>query len=95
MADSNTSNAAENSASSRVPRPRSVVWDRFSKRNDDKEVQCHICRENLVYKGTTSNMLEHLRRKHPYALKPDDQATKDSSDRYCIVLFINFVSFIP
>jgi hypothetical protein len=48
-------------------RKRSAVWNNFSHVKEN-QVQCHICRDSPVYKGTTSNMLEHLRRKHPYTL---------------------------
>lgn len=43
---------------------RSDVWEHFRKRNNDI-VLCNICKKEFKYCKNTSNMREHLKRKHP------------------------------
>ncbi|XP_041795377.1 zinc finger BED domain-containing protein [Chelmon rostratus] len=45
-------------------RTRSVVWG-FFKAVDAELVQCSLCTDYLVKQGPTTNMLRHLRAKHP------------------------------
>lgn len=51
-------------------RKRSVVWG-FFKEVDAKSVQCLVCTGHLMRleQGTTTNMLRHLRVKHPTVFK--------------------------
>ncbi|XP_046897928.1 zinc finger BED domain-containing protein isoform X1 [Hypomesus transpacificus] len=47
-----------------APRKRSVVWTFFRVLNE-KKVHCLLCMEIVVYNGHTTNMLRHMRTKHP------------------------------
>uniref|UniRef100_A0AAY4BX16 BED-type domain-containing protein n=1 Tax=Denticeps clupeoides TaxID=299321 RepID=A0AAY4BX16_9TELE len=52
------------SAKMAAARKRSVVWSYFHAEND-KRVLCMICMKTVLYFGHTTNMLRHLRTKHP------------------------------
>lgn len=60
---------------------RSPVWHHF-KKISEKQVQCNICKDKLVYCTSTSAMLKHMKHKHPHILSknveddPDDPAPK-------------------
>ena len=43
---------------------RSVVWDHFKKKGEDK-VTCNFCEAELAYSSGTSSMRNHLAAKHP------------------------------
>ncbi|KAL7866915.1 hypothetical protein AOLI_G00147290, partial [Acnodon oligacanthus] len=45
-------------------RKRSIVWS-FFQAEDDKRVLCLLCMKTVLYFGHTTNMLRHLRAKHP------------------------------
>uniref|UniRef100_A0A3B1IQ78 SIN3-HDAC complex associated factor, like n=2 Tax=Astyanax mexicanus TaxID=7994 RepID=A0A3B1IQ78_ASTMX len=45
-------------------RKRSIVWS-FFQAEDEKRVLCLLCMKTVLYFGHTTNMLRHLRAKHP------------------------------
>ncbi|TRY89496.1 hypothetical protein DNTS_016069 [Danionella cerebrum] len=45
-------------------RRRSIVWS-FFQAEDDRRVLCLLCMKTVLYFGHTTNMLRHLRTKHP------------------------------
>nr|XP_055058102.1 zinc finger BED domain-containing protein isoform X4 [Misgurnus anguillicaudatus] len=45
-------------------RKRSIVWS-FFQAEDDRRVLCLLCMKTVLYFGHTTNMLRHLRTKHP------------------------------
>ncbi|KAI5613875.1 inner centromere protein A-like isoform X1, partial [Silurus asotus] len=45
-------------------RRRSIVWS-FFQAEDEKRVLCLLCMKTVLYFGHTTNMLRHLRAKHP------------------------------
>ncbi|XP_056134871.1 zinc finger BED domain-containing protein [Lampris incognitus] len=47
-----------------APRRRSVVW-KFFKVVNEKELQCLLCKVSVYHYGHTTNLLRHLRAKHP------------------------------
>lgn len=49
-------------------RQKSAVWNHFVK--DDIYTVCKICSDKLVCYNTTTNMLNHLRAKHPEVMLP-------------------------
>lgn len=51
---------------SRNVRKRSAVWTYFDDGDETSEkVLCQICGERIVHSGNTSNMIKHLKIKHP------------------------------
>ncbi|KAF3846149.1 hypothetical protein F7725_003227, partial [Dissostichus mawsoni] len=49
----------------------SKVWDHFILDNVKKVVKCNICKGDLAWHGSTSSMMEHLKRKHVGVLEDD------------------------
>lgn len=47
-----------------MSKKQSVVWENFMKSTDKKSVICNICTKTLKYFGNTSNLRDHLKRKH-------------------------------
>lgn len=54
----------------------SVVWTYFSKGPGGKSAQCLFCGHNFRFVGT-SNLLKHLRRRHPGEALPNDTASQE------------------
>ncbi|XP_055058080.2 uncharacterized protein [Misgurnus anguillicaudatus] len=52
------------SSSKMAARKRSIVWS-FFQAEDDRRVLCLLCMKTVLYFGHTTNMLRHLRTKHP------------------------------
>ncbi|KAJ8335619.1 hypothetical protein SKAU_G00389610 [Synaphobranchus kaupii] len=46
-------------------RKRSAVWSYYQDGLDPNKVLCLVCSENINYPQNTSNLLRHLRKKHP------------------------------
>lgn len=46
-----------------APLKKSVVWDFFTK-NEEKST-CNICKTVYKHSNTTTNLVNHLKRKHP------------------------------
>lgn len=48
----------------------SVVWNVFDKcANNSKFAVCSICKNKYAASGNTSNLLDHIKRKHPEELE--------------------------
>lgn len=41
-----------------------VVWDYFNKNVEDKIAECNICKKNISFKTTITNLKQHLKLKH-------------------------------
>ncbi|KAM7369362.1 hypothetical protein PAMP_013634 [Pampus punctatissimus] len=65
MAD--TGNDSDNSGSNKRKRQKmSKVWDHFKLKIKDNIVVCVHCKMELAYHNSTTSMLQHLKRKHPF-----------------------------
>ncbi|XP_063399690.1 E3 SUMO-protein ligase ZBED1-like [Mytilus trossulus] len=62
-----------------MPPPSSKAWSFFKRNADSKIVKCKLCEMELVYTGGTSNMLNHLKLKHPNDLSETPEKVKQSS----------------
>ncbi|KAH9632474.1 hypothetical protein HF086_011935 [Spodoptera exigua] len=47
------------------PRGKSVAWDHFTDKGQQMAV-CNICKIQLSFKSSVSNLTKHLKRKHPF-----------------------------
>ena len=45
----------------------SRLWKYFSRSSDKLTAPCNLCKQEFVYKDTTSNLLNHLNGQHPAA----------------------------
>lgn len=64
-AESVAVSALQNKTNSQMAaRKRSIVWS-FFQAEDEKRVLCLLCMKTVLYFGHTTNMLRHLRAKHP------------------------------
>lgn len=50
------------------PQRTSLIWSHFVL-NKDTEALCKYCRKSLSFHGKTSNLIKHMKRKHPEALQ--------------------------
>ena len=50
----------------------SKVWDHFKLKIKDNIMVCAHCKMELAYHNSTSSMLQHLKRKHPF----DDMSSR-------------------
>ncbi|XP_063753853.1 E3 SUMO-protein ligase ZBED1-like [Eleginops maclovinus] len=64
-----TANPTERDYGERKRLKRSSVWDIFVRVND--EVHCTMCETKLKYRSSTTNMMYHIRNKHPDTLSND------------------------
>lgn len=65
---------------------RSVVWDFLIKKPDNK-VSCNICKREFKYTGNTSNLRDHLRRKHPgYLDQEDSDHQREKTPRHTLTI---------
>lgn len=48
---------------------KSVVWDYFKKENNTC-ARCTLCTKILKHGGNTTNLMQHLKRKHPLHPQP-------------------------
>lgn len=62
-----------------MPPPSSKAWSFFKRNADSKIVKCKLCEMELVYTGGTSNMLNHLKLKHPNDFSETPEKVKQSS----------------
>ncbi|CAG2202961.1 unnamed protein product [Mytilus edulis] len=67
-----------------MPPPKSAVWSYFKRLLNGNTVKCTLCDTELKYCGGTTNMINHIRLKHP-AEGPAESPVKQSS----IQSFIN------
>ncbi|XP_061102329.1 zinc finger BED domain-containing protein isoform X2 [Conger conger] len=58
-------------------RKRSAVWRYFQDGFDPNKVLCLVCSENIHYPQNTSNLLRHLRKKHPGEYADIEGSLKD------------------
>lgn len=66
----------------------SPVWDEFvgpesAGRNEDRErqCQCNTCKEFILYKGNTTNMIVHLRSHHRKVYNKIEPSLKKSTSQ--------------
>ncbi|XP_073693231.1 uncharacterized protein [Garra rufa] len=70
-------------------RKRSIVWS-FFQAEDERRVLCLLCMKTVLYFGHTTNMLRHLRTKHPSDFssldkrKPATDAESKRNDSGCV-----------
>ncbi|XP_052458018.1 zinc finger BED domain-containing protein [Carassius gibelio] len=76
-------------SSKMAARKRSIVWS-FFQAEDDRRVLCLLCMKTVLYFGHTTNMLRHLRTKHPSDFssldkrKPATDAVSKRNDSGCV-----------
>ncbi|XP_051754824.1 zinc finger BED domain-containing protein isoform X2 [Ctenopharyngodon idella] len=75
-------------------RKRSIVWS-FFQAEDDRRVLCLLCMKTVLYFGHTTNMLRHLRTKHPSDFssldkrKPATDAVSKRNDTGCVEVLMD------
>ncbi|XP_052001083.1 uncharacterized protein LOC127656679 isoform X2 [Xyrauchen texanus] len=75
-------------------RKRSIVWS-FFQAEDDRRVLCLLCMKTVLYFGHTTNMLRHLRTKHPSDFssldkrKPATDAASKRNDSGCVEVLMD------
>lgn len=62
-----------------MDRKKSVVWKFFNKL-DDKFVKCTMCNKEYKYSGNTTNLNDHLKRKHEKELTKVTEGEGSSFD---------------
>ena len=65
-----------------MPPSKSNAWKYFKRSADDKTVKCTLCSSEMTYTGGTTNMLNHLRLKHPSEQKPSNNDKQFSMDSF-------------
>ncbi|XP_047505129.1 E3 SUMO-protein ligase ZBED1-like [Pieris napi] len=63
-----------------APKGSSVAWDHFVVKDKDQYMaECKMCKTQLSFKGSVSNLTKHLKRKHPLVnLVPRNSSTSAS-----------------
>uniref|UniRef100_A0A8C1SB58 Inner centromere protein A-like n=2 Tax=Cyprinus carpio TaxID=7962 RepID=A0A8C1SB58_CYPCA len=85
----NVSQCSKPTSSEMAARKRSIVWS-FFQAEDDRRVLCLLCMKTVLYFGHTTNMLRHLRTKHPSDFssldkrKPATDAVSKRNDSGCV-----------
>lgn len=80
---------SKSTSSKMAARKRSIVWS-FFQAEDDRRVLCLLCMKTVLYFGHTTNMLRHLRTKHPSDFssldkrKPATDAVSKRNDSGCV-----------
>ncbi|XP_072233532.1 zinc finger BED domain-containing protein 4-like [Leuresthes tenuis] len=100
MADAGTENS-ENSeneltqqseSNKRKRQKMSKVWDHFRiKIKDNNTVVCEHCKMELAFHNSTTSMLQHLKRKHPF----DDTSGRPETSKPSQPLMDEFVQKAP
>ncbi|XP_025834211.1 beta-ureidopropionase-like [Agrilus planipennis] len=63
-------------------RKRSPLWNIFiQKSNNSKVAICKICKKELCYNSTTTNLHKHLKRKHPNVILKDEEEINKEENR--------------
>ncbi|XP_011859600.1 PREDICTED: zinc finger BED domain-containing protein 1-like [Vollenhovia emeryi] len=63
----------------RTSKLRSHVWDNFTK-VDAVTARCQICTKKLKHAGNTTNLMQHLSRKHPLTKRHSKKSESDQDD---------------
>lgn len=66
-----------------MDRHKSIVWKLFSKveaPGDTKWVKCSVCKKEFKYSGNTTNLKDHLKRKHEKGLTKLTTAVPEDDD---------------
>ena len=80
------SNQITGSKNLKMPPAVTSVWKYFKRTNDGKQVKCNLCSTELTYNGRTSNMLNHLRGRHP----TESTLSAPSGGKQCsMAMFVN------
>ncbi|XP_059208582.1 E3 SUMO-protein ligase ZBED1-like [Centropristis striata] len=70
----------------------SKVWDHFKLKKTENLVQCVYCKIELAYHNSTSSMLQHLNRKHPFVNKTSSsEASTSTSSQQRMDSFVRHV----
>ncbi|KAJ8417912.1 hypothetical protein AAFF_G00227550 [Aldrovandia affinis] len=71
---------------------RSAVWSYYQRGEDSNRVLCLLCSENIQYRQNTSNLLRHLRKRHPDKYTDGESKAKKvgSEDAMGAVVYHNF-----
>lgn len=64
---------------SRCIKQRSTVWE-FCTKKSDNSVVCTICKKEFKYSGNTSNLRDHLHRKHQGYLESNVQQEQNNDN---------------
>ncbi|CAG9854981.1 unnamed protein product [Phyllotreta striolata] len=76
-------------------RPRSQIWNYFTKKKSVYTASCNICKKDLGYRTSTSNLKKHLNRRHPEVgfVKSEadelEEATQEIQFRTCLICLKN------
>uniref|UniRef100_A0A3B3R5W0 Inner centromere protein-like n=1 Tax=Paramormyrops kingsleyae TaxID=1676925 RepID=A0A3B3R5W0_9TELE len=61
---------------------RSAVWTYYQDDEDGNKALCLICLENIQHRRNTSNLLKHLRKRHPAEYADVEDRTKRNATKY-------------
>lgn len=60
---------------------QSIVWKYFKKHKDSPHPECRLCLQKVKCSGNTTNLKNHLKRKHDKVSLPSSRETKNIRDR--------------
>ena len=56
---------------------RSIIWKHWCQKSDDTTlIKCDYCPKTMVYSGSTTNPMEHLRKNHPSKLEEETEESR-------------------
>lgn len=61
----------------------SEVWNYFTRSVDKKTVSCKLCSVSLTYLGTTTNLWNHVKGKHPSA-KNENESKQQTMKKFTV-----------
>lgn len=59
---------------------KSIVWNYFTKNENDKSATCNLCKKIIKHFGGTTNLNQHLQRIHPIVLAESKQPPRESEN---------------